>query len=64
MPHHCHCHPEAEPEAKKHEEEHSCCGHHHNHESSHAKIESLKEAIRELGFKVESTENGDIKISE
>jgi hypothetical protein len=32
--------------------------------SPHEKIESLKNAIQNLGFSIEETEGGDIKISQ
>jgi len=33
-------------------------------EASHQKVERLKDAIREIGFEIEETLDGDIKILE
>lgn len=40
------------------------CGCGHSHKLPEDKVEDMKEAIKDLGYKVEDTEDGDIKVTE
>jgi hypothetical protein len=42
------------------------CGHDHSHHHKlpEDKVEDLKEALKKLGYNIEETEDGDIKVTQ
>lgn len=40
------------------------CGQNHDHKLPEEKVEDLEEAMRKIGFKVEETKGGEIKVTQ